>query len=89
MAVGPRLGAGDTEVQPTAIRATTRTRVTRREPVAEKDGVMAELWTRLLDICFFTVCHLVASRCRPIFSSAEEPLRESESHLWLEESVSH
>jgi hypothetical protein len=63
--VGPRLGAGETVVHAETNRHTTRARKGKRRPIVTEVGVIAELWTTTVDICFFTVCHLVASRSRP------------------------
>ncbi len=64
-AVGATVGSGgDTLTQPVTMASARAADAARRE-VKVRNGDMAELWTRSLDICFFTVCPLVASRDVP------------------------
>ena len=64
---GPIVSVGVMVVQPTVVAASSRAPVTNRRPTARECGVMARLWTRSIDVCFFTVCRLDASRSSPIF----------------------
>jgi hypothetical protein len=68
---GGEVGTGFTVVHPTATSANAITAAADRRQSVTLIGIIGELWTRLIDVCFFTVCRLDASRASPIFQSAE------------------
>ena len=78
---GGPVGTGLTEVHPTATSARPSAPVISRRPNVTLIGIIGELWTRLIDVCFFTVCRLDASRTSPIFPSAELRSLASEFRL--------
>ena len=70
LTVGELLGVGLTLKQPLETSARARPSTTARPHPVTVIRDMAKLWTRSIDVCFFTVWPLVASRGRPtVFDS--------------------